>query len=399
MTQASDILTVTGDFDGGNPKDASRIRRDGSGVFTVTPTWEKPPTHILGLAFAVKVRNASKRPASVTVNVDWATTMHIQYKSSYYVNREYDEEWQEVAASMSGTVATVSFEAAPGESRLSLQPMYSYADSLAFADALSEREDVEVTLAGSSRQGREIWRVQIPADPEPMAEPVFFLARNNACETSGNFMIEGMVRFLLSGSAEAKDLLKNFVFHFLPMSNPDGAFDGLERETAVKGGAWLGRLKTAKDPAHDVIRRSLEIACPAVFVNLHNWMIGDVDGLLCNEERYARRLAELLPPVGKFPHRRHLEWYSDAVDAVQENVGVTIWPVSKLEELHRESGGTWKDFCRERFGSRAMAIEIPWRGRTAADMRRLGAMLLKSVCTIRTEERLVPSPTDGETRT
>ena len=386
LAHANDILTVTGHFDGGNPKNASNIRREGPGVFTVTPAWERQPEEAYGLAFAVLVRNEDTKGHAVTLRVDWTTTQHMEYKGYYYLNHDGDDDWTEMKASVADAVATVSFEARPGESCVSLQPMYNYADSLAFEDAMSERADVDVSPAGKSRQGREVWRVRIPATPAPNAESVFFLARNNACETGGNFMIEGMVRFLLSGGPDAKALLKRFTFHFLPMSNPDGAFDGLERETAVKGGAWLARVKTAPDSAHDAIRRSLELVRPAVFVNLHNWMMSDVDGLLCNEELYARRLAELLPSIGKHPRQRHREWYSDAATEVEERKGATVWPVSKLEELHRESGGTWKDFCRERFGSRAMAVEFPWRGRAVDDMCALGSALLRAVCVIRTEE-------------
>ena len=60
--------------------------------------------------------------------------------------------------------------------------------------------------------------------------------------------------------------------------------------------------------------------------------------------------------------------------------------MSRLADLHKDSGGTWKDFCRERFDARAMAVEFPWHGRTVEDMRQLGIALLKAVCLIRMSE-------------
>ncbi|HUW56222.1 MAG TPA: M14 family zinc carboxypeptidase [Planctomycetota bacterium] len=387
MGKAKQAIRLTAKFDGGNPRRASRIREDRHGVFTVRPTWDSDPDRSYGLAFAVMVENAGLDAATLTVNVDWGTPRHMEYKHVYYVNCEGEEDWTEIAAAVDGQVASVTFDAAPGVSYLSLSPMYNYSRYLAFMDALAQRPEADVVLAGKSREGREIWHVQIPPGATPDAEPVMFICRNNACESAGNFMIEGMVRFLFSGEPEATELMRRFTFHFLPMTNPDGAFNGLERDTARENGANLGRMNTAPDSAHDAIRHTLEAVRPGVFVNMHNWMIPDVDGLLCNDELYARRLSELLPPVGSIPRRYHREWYSDAITEVEDRGDVTLYPIAKLPELHRESGGTWKDFCRERFDARAMAVEFPWQGRTVDDMRQLGIALLKAVCLVRVSER------------
>ena len=119
---------------------------------------------------------------------------------------------------------------------------------------------------------------------------------------------------------------------------------------------------------------------------LHGLDQGIIDEYVSNDELYARRLSELLPPVGKVSRRYHREWYSEAVSEVEERGDVTLYPTAKLAELHKDSGGTWKDFCRERFDARAMAVEFPWRGRTVDDMRQLGIALLKSICLIRIGE-------------
>jgi len=387
MGKSGRHVRVTGDFDGGNPKDPSRIRHEGHDVFTVVPTWEDDASRLYGLRLAVMVENPRGTSTAVAVNVDWGTAEHMEYKDVYYLNAEGDEDWTAVTASLRGQVAALEFEAGPGTSYLGLFPMYNYSRYLAFTDALGQRSEATVKLAGKSRQGREIWRVQIPAEPAAGAEPVVFLCRNNACESAGNFMIEGMVRFLFSGEPEALELMRHFVFHLLPMSNPDGVFDGLERDTALEDGANLGRMNTAPDPAHQAIRSTLEAVQPKLFVNLHNWMIPDVDGLLCNDELYARRLAELLPHFGELPRRYHREWYAEEGTEVEDRGDVTVCPVSKLAELHKHSGGTWKDFCRERFDARAMALEFPWRGRTVDDMRQIGIAVLKALCLIRLGER------------
>ncbi len=383
-------VRLTGKLDGGNPKHASHIRDEGKNRFTVKPTWDGDPGLYYGLRFAVMIENSGVDRVPVTVNVDWGTAQHMEYKDLYYLNCEGEDDWTGLSAKVEAHLASVTFDAAPGLSYLSLSPMYNYSRCLAFVDALAQRSETEVKLAGKSRHGREIWRLQMPPEETEGAEPMAVVCRNNACETVGNFMIEGMVRFLFSGEPEADHLMRKFTFHFLPMTNPDGVFDGLERDTALEDGANLGRMNTAPDPAHDAIRISLETIEPRLFVNLHNWMIPDVDGLLCNDELYARRLSELLPPIGKPPRRYHREWYSDAITEVEDRGDVTLYPAAKLPELHKDSGGTWKDFCRERFGARAIAVEFPWRGRTVDDMRQLGIALLKAVCLIRIGERGTP---------
>ncbi|HUV38256.1 MAG TPA: M14 family zinc carboxypeptidase, partial [Planctomycetota bacterium] len=332
------------------------------------------------------VENPASTAVPVTLNIDWQTTQHMEYKSFYFLNREGDDDWREIEAKVSEATATVRFVAKQGISYLARSPMYNYSKYLAFVDALDQRSEADVKLAGRSREDREIWRLQIPPKKSRSAEPVVFVCRNNACESAGNYMIEGMVRFLFSGEPEAVELMRHFTYYFLVMTNPDGVFHGLERDTALKNGANLGRMKTAPDPAHDAIRKTLEALRPAVFVNLHDWMMGDVDGLLCNDELYARKLSELLPPVGKVPHTCHREWYSDTITEVEDGGDLTVYPVSKLPELHRQSGGTWKDFCRENFGSRAMAVEFPWRGRSTEEMRQLGAALLQAVSLVRRHE-------------
>ena len=380
-------VEITGDFDGGNPQEPSNIRYEGDDTFTVTPTWEDDPSRAYGLRFAVMIHNPENTAVPVTLHIDWQTTQHMEYKSFYYLNREGEDDWREIEAKVDDASATVRFVAKQGISFLSRSPMYNYSKYLAFADALDQRPEAEVKLAGKSRESREIWCVQVPPVPAEHAESIVFVCRNNASESAGNYMIEGMVRFLFSGEPEAAELMRQFTYTFLPMTNPDGVFNGLERDTALEDGADIARMKTAPDPAHDAIRTTLETVRPAVFVNLHNWMIPDVDGLLCNDELYARRLYELLPAIGSTPRTTHREWYSDAITEVEDRGDVTLYPVSRLPELHKHSGGTWKDFCREQFDARAMAVEFPWHGRSTEDMRQLGIALLQAVSLIRRRER------------
>ncbi len=45
-------------------------------------------------------------------------------------------------------------------------------------------------------------------------------------EPQASYMMEGSLKFLLSKTELAEELLKNFVFKIVPMLNPDGVIHG-----------------------------------------------------------------------------------------------------------------------------------------------------------------------------
>jgi murein tripeptide amidase MpaA len=58
---------------------------------------------------------------------------------------------------------------------------------------------------------------------------VFISARVHPGETPASFVLDGIMKFLLKGSEQAKILLDKFVFKIVPMLNPDGVYRGYWR--------------------------------------------------------------------------------------------------------------------------------------------------------------------------
>ncbi len=58
-------------------------------------------------------------------------------------------------------------------------------------------------------------------------------ARTHPGEVTSSFLIEGVVDFLLGGSAKAQELLENHEFHIFPMQNTDGVIAGNYRTTTL----------------------------------------------------------------------------------------------------------------------------------------------------------------------
>ena len=59
-------------------------------------------------------------------------------------------------------------------------------------------------------------------------------------------MLNGVLKYLFSGSPEANTLLENFVFYIVPIINPDGVAEGNFRTDSL--GKNLNRYYTSPDP-------------------------------------------------------------------------------------------------------------------------------------------------------
>ena len=52
------------------------------------------------------------------------------------------------------------------------------------------------------------------------------MARVHPGESNGSFMMQGLIKYLLGDSHQAKELRKRIVFKIIPMTNPDGVIAG-----------------------------------------------------------------------------------------------------------------------------------------------------------------------------
>ncbi len=107
-----------------------------------------------------------------------------------------------------------------------LEP-YRLSDLDRLLSELRGRPEVEITPIGKTVEGRplEIIRVGAPA----AAHAALFRARAHAWEPGGNWVLEGLLRFLASDDPAARRCRKQYVVYALPMANKDGVARGMTR--------------------------------------------------------------------------------------------------------------------------------------------------------------------------
>ncbi|OGV62758.1 MAG: hypothetical protein A3K19_10625 [Lentisphaerae bacterium RIFOXYB12_FULL_65_16] len=86
----------------------------------------------------------------------------------------------------------------------------------------------KASVFGKSRQGREMrmYTITDATVPEVEKRIVLFTTLQHDLETTGAMAQEGIARFLLSSDPAADRLRRGFVFHIVPMMDPDGIAQG-----------------------------------------------------------------------------------------------------------------------------------------------------------------------------
>jgi hypothetical protein len=302
-------IFLIADFDGSCPHKEEGIRRDSQNVFTIFPSWRKKggiseETKGMGFRLGVEIDNHSKETEEIVLNIDWEDEerAYMKYRDFVFIKKEEGVDWQLVSASVRGNVSTVKLNLIPGKTLVYLNPKYNYADSEKFIERVSKNKLVEKEKAGESEEGRNIWFLKIGEGERR----ILIMARNHAYESAGNYCVEGMVDCLLSGESLARYFLSKFTLYFLPMTNPDGVYNGLSRLTSPEG-ADLNRIVTVPDKAWDTIRSVLDEVKPHLFINIHNWMDKFKNGLLCLNGEFTKKITFYMPDQTEYGKKWYIE--------------------------------------------------------------------------------------------
>ena len=353
------VNIVTG-FDGSCPHSDEGIQRDNQGRFVVCPNYRKQEGRSEegengGSRLSTRLQNSSSEPVAVTVLIDW-NAKRVTHHDLGYVRHESEAEWTMVPGIRERNLIRYDMTVPPGTTHLGLYPEYNHEQCAAFMSSLRDK-GVDVEVIGQSREGRDMWMAVFPS-PNKDARPWFLQARDHAYETAGSYCIEGIADFLLADDPLCQYLRSKFNVYIVPMTNPDGVFNGMSRLTWEQG-ADMNRLVTEEDAAHATLKAAVDKVRPAVHMNIHNWTSKFVDGLLSNEVEIAERIQEHMPADTAHVKR----WYVQTLYSFLEHAKLSSVP---------DSSRSWKDYCKDEFDAIGVNFEFPWFSLNTADMREKG---------------------------
>ena len=203
---------------------------------------------------------------------------------------------------------------------------------------------VQVADIGKTALGRDLEMIRIGTGRAPYR--VFLRARAHPWEAGGNWIVEGLVRRLLKGDAEARRFLDHYSVYILPLANKDGVARGMTRFNVMGKDLnrnWDAPADARLVPENAALERWLESAIaagrrPHLALELHN------DG--------SGRLHISRPPVPQLT--RHLERMAILEGLLRRKTWFTEGPTN---EAFRNSG-TLGDGWLARYGIDAAVHEF-----------------------------------------
>ena len=360
-------------FDGASPHHPQAVTRIGPASFVLQANYRQRPGESedagddRGARFETRVINHTHQPLPATIAVDWAGPRWIEHRDIGFVRHNRRNSWWEITGVIQGNQVIYQLDLPPGMTELSLYPAYNVSQCQRFV-AWCQRQGAGVKVAGFSEQKRPIWLVHVPST-NPHAHNLLVRARDHAYETASSFAVEGMLKSLLNPksmhSAKSQAIRSQCNVWVLPMTNPDGVYNGMSRLTH-ENGADLNRLLTQPDAAHHVMRSVTDKLKPAVQISLHNWQPKDIDGLLCNEPQVAAQILERWPADEAHGKR----WFVETLPEYLASQNIITVP---------DQDKSWKDYCLEHFDCMAVTLEFPWHRMTPVSMRTKGQKALQVV--------------------
>jgi len=229
-------------------------------------------------------------------------------------------------------------------------------------------------LFGKSTQGRDISLISLPSRNEN-ALNFFIQARDHAYETAGSYCVEGIVDFLCEKSFISEYLRSKYSFFVLPMTNPDGVYNGLSRLTH-ENGFNLDRLWWNNGPGAEgrVLLDILDHFRPSVYMNIHNYAMKFVDGLLtCQPMGFVEKICQHLPA----DHEHHKNWFVMTDDE---------WCKRNNTKEYLEECWGGKNYCKNHFDSLSVIFELTWFGRNTELMKERGTKAMTALALAAVEE-------------
>ena len=103
---------------------------------------------------------------------------------------------------------------------------YSYSKVLYFVDSISQNPYIDTTTLVFSENRRRVPMFVVKDTSETPTDLIWIIGRQHAFETTMNYVLEGIVNFLISDNEKAVKLRKNTIIYVVPMMDVDNVVLG-----------------------------------------------------------------------------------------------------------------------------------------------------------------------------
>lgn len=352
-------LSITGDFDGGNPRASDSIIQTSQDAFTIFPYSEDgDPNYKFRLE--VKVRNPSSKKQKLKLKIEWQDITYQYLRDYVYAKHEKDKNWQYISGDVHNGSTTLHLKVLPGNTYISMHPKYGYNDYLKLVRSIGVNRTIKKEMIGKTAEGRELWLLRIGDHKIQSRKRALLAARVHPYETAGSYCMEGIINYFSNHESPLTFDLSPFTVFLNPMANPDGVFNGLCKKTSVDG-IDLAKEIEPSDVTWRVLREAMDSVRPDIYCEIHNWMHKDVDGIYFMNWRHVRRFTSAIPSQERHGKR---------------------WKVFLRKKFFSMKPHGFKLYCKEKFGSVCASLEYPWFSRSIEDMRNLGVSTLLALTKI-----------------
>ncbi len=350
MSVTNDKISISGNFDGGNPKDPKCIIQTKHNSYTIIPYSEdNDPNYKFRLD--VKVKNNSKETKKLELFIDWREPKYNNLRDYVYAGYRGDADWEfcKMAVENAGTRGLIKIK--PGVTHLCMHPKYNFKDYHKLLDSIAENDGIKKIKIGKTADSREMDMIKISSYAKKPKKKILMVSRIHPYETVGSFCAEGIVEYFLKAqNAAIKKILKKREIYLIPMANPDGVYHGLCKMSAPNG-IDLSKRISENDPTSQLLKRAIDQVEPDIYCEFHNWMLHEYDGIYFLNWLQAKRFVANLHSRMIFNKK---------------------WKIHLRRKVLAVRHHGFKKYCREKFGSICLCLEFPWRDRKIADIKRIG---------------------------
>lgn len=213
-------IQIDADFENGNVEIVEII--DSSNTITIIPSLENE-VNTTRCWFFFRVYNFDKSKP-LTVNINYEKSVQSPNNPVYSYNQK---DWTKVTAYQENMYKSFSGIFTEDTVFFATGFPYTYSDLNIYIESIKNKQNVDLSVLTVSESGLNVPKITISDKSQKTSKNVvWIIARQHAFEAHSNFVVEGIVNYLISPDKEFKKLKKSSDIHIVPMMDVDNVFLG-----------------------------------------------------------------------------------------------------------------------------------------------------------------------------